>query len=120
MIYACMYSMYTFVMHTCITCLHTQVHLHTHKNNCKFSFTYPLMHKANIQDWSKVVIAYEPVWAIGTGRTATPDQAQEVHALLRRWLTKNVSTNVGAQTRIIYGGEGLGEEGGGSEGGGRR
>ena len=71
------------------------------------------MHKANIQDWSKVVIAYEPVWAIGTGRTATPNQAQEVHALLRRWLTKNVSTNVGAQTRIIYGGEGLGEEGGG-------
>ena len=120
MIYACMYSMYTFVMHTCITCMHTQVHLHTHKNNRKFSFTYPLMHKANIQDWSKVVIAYEPVWAIGTGRTATPDQAQEVHALLRRWLTKNVSTNVGAQTRIIYGGEGLEEEGGGSEGGGRR
>ena len=96
--------------------------MYAHKNNRKFSFTYPLMHKANIQDWSKVVIAYEPVWAIGTGRTATPDQAQEVHALLRRWLTKNVSTNVGAQTRIIYGGEEVREEGGGEglgeEGGG--
>ena len=94
--------------------LHSYLHTHKylHKNNSMFSFTYPLMHKANIQDWSKVVIAYEPVWAIGTGRTATPNQAQEVHALLRRWLTKNVSTNVGAQTRIIYGGKGLGEEGG--------
>ena len=102
---------YTLTYHAHL--LHSHAHLHTHKylhkNNYKFSFTYPLMHKANIQDWSKVVIAYEPVWAIGTGRTATPDQAQEVHALLRRWLTKNVSTNVGAQTRITYGGEGVGE-----------
>lgn len=32
----------------------------------------------NVQDWSKVVVAYEPVWAIGTGKNATPDQAQEV------------------------------------------
>ena len=76
-----------------------------HNNNYKFSSTYPLMNEANVQDWSRIVIAYEPVWAIGTGRTATPVQAQEVHALLRQWLTKNVSTNVGAQTRIIYGGE---------------
>jgi len=50
------------------------------------------------------VIAYEPVWAIGTGQTATPEQAQEVHAFLRRWLTENVSAVVAAQTRIIYGG----------------
>ena len=58
----------------------------------------------NISDWSKVVIAYEPVWAIGTGKTATPDQAQEVHASLRKWLAENVSQAVSDSTRILYGG----------------
>ena len=38
-----------------------------------------------------MVLAYEPVWAIGTGKTATPAQAQEVHAALRKWLKDNVS-----------------------------
>ena len=51
------------------------------------------------------MVAYEPVWAIGTGRVATPQQAQEVHAYLRKWLSDNVSSVVGAQTRIIYGGK---------------
>lgn len=55
-------------------------------------------------DWKKVVIAYEPVWAIGTGVTASPEQAQETHAEIRQWLSKNVSTGVAAETRIIYGG----------------
>lgn len=59
---------------------------------------------AQVKDWSKVVIAYEPVWAIGTGKTATPEQAQEVHEQLRDWLAKNVSAEVSASTRIIYGG----------------
>jgi len=59
---------------------------------------------AKVQDWSKVVLAYEPVWAIGTGKTATPDQAQEVHQQLRAWLSENVSADVAAATRIIYGG----------------
>ncbi|CAI8024877.1 Triosephosphate isomerase [Geodia barretti] len=63
----------------------------------------------HVQDWSKVVIAYEPVWAIGTGRVATPQQAQEVHSYLRKWLSDNVSNTVGAQTRIIYGGSVKGE-----------
>ena len=58
----------------------------------------------NISDWSKVVIAYEPVWAIGTGKTATPEQAQEVHAQLRKWLAENVNETVAATTRILYGG----------------
>jgi len=57
-----------------------------------------------IQDWSKVVLAYEPVWAIGTGKTATPEQAQEVHAEIRKWLSANVSADVAQKTRIIYGG----------------
>nr|CAB3267181.1 triosephosphate isomerase B-like [Phallusia mammillata] len=62
------------------------------------------MIKNNVSDWSGVVIAYEPVWAIGTGKTATPDQAQEVHDKIRKWLAKNVSDEVAATTRIIYGG----------------
>ena len=40
------------------------------------------------------MLAYEPVWAIGTGKTATPEQAQEVHAAIRKWLTENVSGKV--------------------------
>ena len=55
-------------------------------------------------DWKKVVIAYEPVWAIGTGVTASPQQAQETHAEIRAWLKKHVSATVAAETRIIYGG----------------
>lgn len=55
-------------------------------------------------DWSRVVVAYEPVWAIGTGVVATPAQAQEAHNFIRSYLTKNVSTGVGASTRVIYGG----------------
>jgi len=55
-------------------------------------------------NWSKVVIAYEPVWAIGTGVTATPDQAQEVHGNLRKWLNENVSAEVADSVRILYGG----------------
>lgn len=60
--------------------------------------------KENVTDWSKVVIAYEPVWAIGTGKVASPEQAQEVHDKLRKWLAKNVSDSVALSTRIIYGG----------------
>jgi hypothetical protein len=58
----------------------------------------------NVSDWNRVVIAYEPVWAIGTGKTATPDQAQEVHDLIRKWLNDNVSSDVANSIRIIYGG----------------
>lgn len=58
----------------------------------------------NVSDWSKVVIAYEPVWAIGTGETATPEQAQEVHRQLRKWIRDNVSADVANSLRIIYGG----------------
>ena len=50
------------------------------------------------------VIAYEPVWAIGTGRNATPDQAQEVHAHIRSLLSEIYSADVASQVRIQYGG----------------
>jgi triosephosphate isomerase (TIM) len=49
------------------------------------------------------VVAYEPVWAIGTGVVATPEQAQEVHAFIRKWFADNVSPDVAATIRIIYG-----------------
>ncbi|KAH9965284.1 triose phosphate isomerase [Russula dissimulans] len=55
-------------------------------------------------DWSRVVIAYEPVWAIGTGKVATAAQAQEVHADTRKYLASAVSQTVSENTRIIYGG----------------
>ena len=80
---------------------------------------------ATVKDWTNVVVAYEPgkltlsvpiisvnflniyfisVWAIGTGKTATPQQAQEVHASLRKWFTDNVSPEVSDSIRIQYGG----------------
>ncbi|KAM7452644.1 hypothetical protein BLSTO_06620, partial [Blastocystis sp. subtype 1] len=57
-----------------------------------------------IKNWDDAVIAYEPIWAIGTGKTATPAQAEEVHAVLRKWLRDNVSAAVADKVRIIYGG----------------
>lgn len=57
-----------------------------------------------VSDWSRVVIAYEPVWAIGTGVTASPEQAQEVHAALRAWLSDNYSAEIAENVRILYGG----------------
>jgi len=56
------------------------------------------------EDINKIVIAYEPVWAIGTGKTATPAQAQEVHAFIRKWLSDNISADVAADLRLLYGG----------------
>ncbi len=52
----------------------------------------------------EIVIAYEPVWAIGTGKTATSAQAQEVHALIRAWLVKRYGTVIAQQVHILYGG----------------
>lgn len=60
--------------------------------------------KISRKGWDNIVIAYEPVWAIGTGKEATPVQAQEVHEAIREWLEKNVSQRTALKTRIIYGG----------------
>jgi triosephosphate isomerase (TIM) len=54
--------------------------------------------------WTNVAIAYEPVWAIGTGLTATPEMAQETHASIRTWIAANVSAAVASAIRIQYGG----------------
>jgi triosephosphate isomerase len=52
----------------------------------------------------EIVIAYEPVWAIGTGLTATPAQAQEAHHFIRDYLAKVSGQEIAAKTRILYGG----------------
>ena len=57
-----------------------------------------------VSDVAKVVIAYEPVWAIGTGKTATPDMAQEVHAQIRAILADLYGAETAETVRILYGG----------------
>mmetsp|Transcript_21345 Transcript_21345/g.49589 ORF Transcript_21345/g.49589 Transcript_21345/m.49589 type:complete len:301 (+) Transcript_21345:104-1006(+) len=64
----------------------------------------PLAATLSEEDWDSVVLAYEPVWAIGTGKVATPEQAEETHAYIRKWLKENVSDKVGESVRIQYGG----------------
>ena len=59
---------------------------------------------ANINSIEQLVIAYEPVWAIGTGKTATPEQAEEVHQLIREILSEQFSASAAEQLRILYGG----------------
>jgi triosephosphate isomerase len=56
------------------------------------------------EDVLKVVVAYEPVWAIGTGRTATPSDAQEVHAFIRQHIGKGRGSETAERVRILYGG----------------
>ncbi len=56
------------------------------------------------REWTDVVVAYEPVWAIGTGRTATPDQAQEVHAFIRSVIRDLADDSIAQTVRIQYGG----------------
>jgi glyceraldehyde 3-phosphate dehydrogenase len=56
------------------------------------------------EDWKNVVIAYEPIWAIGTGLTASPEQAQDTHAAIRKYLGEIAGAEVAENTRILYGG----------------
>jgi triosephosphate isomerase len=56
------------------------------------------------EDFKRIVIAYEPVWAIGTGLTASPDQAQEMHAYIRNLIMEKYGKGVAEQTSILYGG----------------
>ncbi len=56
------------------------------------------------EDFSKLVLAYEPVWAIGTGKTATDDQAEEMHAFIRNTIAKKYGKEIADNTTILYGG----------------
>jgi triosephosphate isomerase len=56
------------------------------------------------EEMLRTVVAYEPVWAIGTGRTATPEQAEEVQALIRKLLGQRFGADVAEEVRILYGG----------------
>ena len=60
--------------------------------------------KLNKDEFKKVIVAYEPVWAIGTGKTATPDQAQEIHEFIRNQIKEHFDENVANETTILYGG----------------
>lgn len=62
-----------------------------------------LFHVAN-DSWTKIVLAYEPVWAIGTGETASPDQAQEMHAFIRETVRHTFGSAIAEQVSILYGG----------------
>ena len=62
------------------------------------------LNKVSAGDIKKIVIAYEPVWAIGTGKTATPQQAQEVHLFIRKFLNEIYGEKEAAGVSIIYGG----------------
>lgn len=63
-----------------------------------------LAEKISADDWKNIVVAYEPVWAIGTGKVATPEQAQEVHDNVRGWMSESIGAEIGQLVRIIYGG----------------
>lgn len=54
--------------------------------------------------WSKIILAYEPVWAIGTGETASPEQAQEMHAFIRKTIAEAFDASVANNVSILYGG----------------
>jgi len=60
--------------------------------------------KLDAEDFSRVIIAYEPVWAIGTGKNATSEQAQEMHFYIRELIWKKYGAEIAAETSILYGG----------------
>lgn len=64
----------------------------------------PLAKSLDEADWAHKVIAYNPVWAIGTGLAAAPELAQETHKSIRNWIAANVSDAVAKSMRIVYGG----------------
>ena len=58
----------------------------------------------SIAAWSQIILAYEPVWAIGTGETASPDQAQEMHAYIRSLIQEHYNENLAQKVSNLYGG----------------
>lgn len=60
--------------------------------------------KSSVTKWDDIVIAYEPVWAIGTGKVASPEQAEDAHKFIRQYLSSQAGQQVADKIRIIYGG----------------
>lgn len=58
----------------------------------------------NAADWKNIILAYEPVWAIGTGETASPEQAQEMHAFIRKTISEKFGNETANELSILYGG----------------
>ena len=75
----------------------------THFQVIKDEIVGSLFH-LSADDMAKIVIAYEPIWAIGTGETATAEQAQEIHAFIRKTLAEKYGNQVADDTTILYGG----------------
>jgi triosephosphate isomerase len=75
----------------------------THFNVVESQLKEGLFHISEA-DWASVVLAYEPVWAIGTGETASPEQAQDMHAFIRNLISTNIGSTIAEETSILYGG----------------
>jgi triosephosphate isomerase len=58
----------------------------------------------DVQISNNLAIAYEPIWAIGTGETATPQQAQKIHSFIRKWIQENYNKEIANSVPILYGG----------------
>lgn len=77
--------------------------INNHFNVVEYQLRDGLFH-LDKSDWSKIVLAYEPVWAIGTGETASPEQAQEMHKFIRTLIDKVYGHEVAENVSILYGG----------------
>ena len=82
--------------------------LNDRKNNNHFNVVENQLKNALFKldnaSWENIVLAYEPVWAIGTGETASPEQAQEMHAFIRKTIASAFTTEIADQVSILYGG----------------
>ena len=74
-----------------------------HFNVVEYQLKDSLFHLPE-SDWQHIVLAYEPVWAIGTGETASPEQAQEMHAFIRNLITEQYDEDLANEVSILYGG----------------
>ena len=77
--------------------------LNNHFNVVEYQLRDALFHLQK-SDWANIILAYEPVWAIGTGETASPEQAQEMHAFIRSLVDKVFGNDVAENVSILYGG----------------
>lgn len=89
-----------FRSHETLPVVERQVKAYQSRREIRFSS----IDKISPNRYERVVFAYEPVWAIGTGKVATPQQAQEVHEHLRKFIEKTTNADIAKRIRLIYGG----------------